>query len=87
VKMTPEHQRVLRAAIRPFDVPDIRERYIDGDFPRANAVQDLEKRFRWDLFWMAYRTHRDSMTPIMEDYNDAHIDTALRSIVRPLNDA
>jgi len=86
--MTPEHQRVLRAAIRPFDVPAIRERYKNGDFPHANAVKDLELRFRWDLFWMAHRTHRDSMAPIFDaGYTDAHIDTALRSIVRPLNDA
>lgn len=90
MKVTPEHQAALRAEIEPLDTPERRTKYRAGDFPRSDAVQDLDKRYRWDLLWactasgpVAYDT---PVGKILSEgrYKDAHLDTALRSIVAPL---
>lgn len=70
----------LRGAIEPFDTPAERARYVARDFPRAHIVRDLDRRYRWDLFWRAH-----GMEQLTGAYpGDAHIDTALRRIVAPL---
>jgi hypothetical protein len=77
----------LRDAIAPLDTTERRERYhLAGDFPRANVVKDLDKRYRWDLFWEAGCLYVLSDEPgrMPTDLSDAHIDTALRRIVAPL---
>lgn len=82
MKVTVEHQEVLRTAIGPLDTAERRATYLAGDFPRAELVKDLDVRYRWDLLWAS-----DAMTAIGDagrDYLDAHIDTALRSIVPAL---
>ena len=58
-----------------------RERYRAGDFPRADRVRDLDKRYRYDLFYAAggYR-----LLPEDDDLTDAHIYTALRRVVPSL---
>ena len=87
MKVTPEHLDTLRTAIEPFDTDERRERYRALDFPRADRVQDLNKRYRWDLFNEADRASgRPHLTTTMyvANYTDAHIDTALRAIVSPL---
>ena len=74
----------LRAAIAPFDTPEMRGRYRSGDFHRSECVKDHDKRYRWDLLamsgfqvWTLYDLY---------EVNDAHIDSALRSIVPSLHD-
>lgn len=80
MKVTPEHRIALRALIAPLDTEAVRARYIARDFPRAELVNDLDTRYRWDLFHAArgYEAVRDG------DYTTAHLDTALRAIVKPL---
>ena len=75
---------VLRAAIAPLDTPAARAQYIAGDFPRAEAVQDLDKRYRWDLLWAAMPSAEVCTLMDRNAAHDAHMDTALRSIVAPL---
>lgn len=76
---------VVARAIVPLDTTVARDAYRTGDFPRADRVNDLDKRYRWDLFWHAYRTNHDvSAALAAEDLSDAHIDTVLRSIVPSL---
>ena len=71
----------IRAAIAPLDTPAMRARYAARDIPRGDAVKDIDKRYRWDLFWQA-----GGMETISGggSYADAHIDTALRRVVAPL---
>lgn len=80
MKVTPEHLATLRAAIVPLDTEAVRDAYRSGQFPRADSVKDLDKRYRFDLYAAAgsWRLFDHS------GYNDTHIDTALRSIVAPL---
>lgn len=61
-----------------------RARYLTGDFPRAEAVKDLDTRYRWDLFWAATDGGRRRIWA-SGTYDDAHVDTALRRIVPPLS--
>lgn len=68
--------------IEPLDTRRARDIYIVGDFPRSHLVLDLDKRYRWDLFYAA-KAHR--VLPDDAGITDAHIDTALRTIVRPLH--
>lgn len=80
MKISAQHFEEIRAAIAPLDTEERRTAYRAGDFPRAARVQDLNKRYRWDLFWAA------GVSPQyhLEGLTDVHIDTALRSIVRVL---
>lgn len=80
MRVTRAHLDALRAAIAPYDTDPKRELYRTGKFFRSELVKDLDKRYRWDLFYSA-RGHE-----IIGDsgYLDSHIDTALREIVPPL---
>ena len=86
MRVTPEHLETIRAAIEATGYADdetIRERYRRRDIPRGDAVQDIDKRFRWDLYWAAAR-QSGGLPDSTDGYNDSHIDTALRAIVAPL---
>jgi len=62
--------------------PDVSEEYSNGRFVRSEKVKDLNKRFRWDLFWASTSV---SFRDALSDYlNNDHIDTALRRIVKPI---
>ena len=67
--------------IEVLDAPHRRAAYLAGDFPRAELVKDLDKRYRWDLAYAAGVHFGDLYD---EGLNDTHIDTALRMIVPPL---
>ena len=87
MKVTPQDFETIRAAIEATGYADdeaIRERYRTRQIPRGDAVQDIDKRFRWDLYWAAAR-RTGGLPDSTHGYNDAHIDTALRAIVRPLD--
>ena len=51
MRISADALEALRAAIAPADNTVARDAYRSGDFPRADAVHDLDKRYRWDLFW------------------------------------
>lgn len=69
--------------IAPVDCDALRAKYMAGDFPRgAGAVQDLDKRYRWDLYWHVF----DRGFRFNGEYNDSHIDTALRRAVPPITE-
>jgi hypothetical protein len=83
MRVSAEHQRIMRLAIEPLDTPQQRVRYLAGDFARSDQVKDLDKRYRWDLYWHAV----DGGTPMpdsTDDYTMDHLDTALRRIVKRL---
>ena len=88
MKMNQSHLELLETAINEvlIQFPNARENYRNGNFPRSDKVKDLNKRFRWDLFYSAIRKCPSSMTTssLYTYLNDNHIDTALRSIVEPL---
>jgi hypothetical protein len=83
MKVSSEHFAILNKIITPLNTNELREKYRWGDFPRAHLVEDLDKRYRWDLYWQAVR-NGNSLPDSTDGYNDAHIDTALRKIVKPL---
>lgn len=83
MKVTDAHRAVLAEAITPLDTTERRELYRTGQFPRADQVRDLDKRYRWDLYWLVVRNGQ-SLPDSTDGYNDAHIDTALRSLVPAL---
>lgn len=65
-----------------FDtVQDIVDMYQARDIPRAESVKDINKRFRWDMVYLA------KLSPWICDnlylyLDDTHIDTALRHVFR-----
>lgn len=71
---------ILKAAIEPVDLPEYRSRYKNRDIARADSVKDINKRYRWDLYYFAAR-QRGSLPDSTNGYNMDHIDTALRKIV------
>jgi hypothetical protein len=86
MKMPKELYERLEAAIAPLNTEHNRQMYREGKFPRAELVKDLDKRYRWDLFWASQRNDRVYYYVDVDgrSLNDTHIDTALRRIVAPL---
>ena len=82
MKVSSAHLAAMREAIHPLDTFERRAIYRAGTFPRADRVTDLDKRYRWDLLWLAIPVPG----PLWDipGLTDAHIDTALRTIVPPL---
>jgi hypothetical protein len=72
-------QESLANRISKLDTEDNRNAYREGRFPRADKVQDLDMRYRWDLF---HATKCRELVP--SHANSEHIDTALRRIVPKL---
>jgi hypothetical protein len=82
MKASPALVARLEAWIEPYDTPAARQGYLDGDFPRSDKVDDLDTRYRWDLFYGTeawYCIHQSDGVLL-----DAHIDTVLRKIIPPL---
>lgn len=84
LKIKAEHLQKLKDGIQRLDTPAERQRYIRGDFTGSDRVRDLYKRYRWDLYWAASRGDSDFHSNLYDYLNDDHIDSALRSIVPPL---
>lgn len=81
--LTEAERSAIAERVASFDTPDRRNAYRSRQFPRADRVKDLDKRYRWDLAYVA--DIRDVITAVYDrGGNDAHIDTALRMIVSPL---
>lgn len=85
MKMSSEYFDALQKVIGATDTAETRAQYIAGDFPRSDRVKDLDKRYRWDQFWHAQRELAAAGIRIPADLADAHIETALKRIVSPLN--
>lgn len=89
LKIKPEDLQKLKSAIAPLDTSHRRELYRSGRFPRAEAVRDLNMRYRWDLLNASGLKIGDGVgipgdLNLYQYLNDAHIDSALRSIVPAL---
>lgn len=80
MRMDRETFDALRVLIEAKDSPEWRGVYRERRFPRAEEVKDLDKRYRWDLFYAVY----GNSLPFFENTSDDHIDTALRRIVPAL---
>ena len=83
MKMSQEMRDEWTSRIEPLDTIEMRDAYRAGNFPRADLVKDLDKRYRWDLL-NAAMGWRGPCAAYDAGMNDTHIDTALRSIVDPL---
>jgi hypothetical protein len=81
MKVSDKEVRSLGMAISPFDTQEIRKSYKEGKFARSATTLDLNKRFRWDLYWAAYDRGFRFTT---EGLSDSNIDTALRKVIAPL---
>lgn len=80
MKMSDDTRAKLAEAIKPLDTDARRAQYRARDFPRAELVKDLDKRYRWDLLYAAGVAAKG----ILSGLDDSHIDTALRALVPSL---
>lgn len=67
----------MRELIAPLDTFQRREKYRNGLFPRADAVNNLNTRYRYDLM---YQSGAYKLLPV----NARNVDTALRRIIPDL---
>lgn len=81
----------LRSTVEPLllavDLNEYRKRYRALDIPRAGAVKDINKRYRWDLFNYAVTgaVRAQFFDAVYgSGANDTHTDSLLRSIVPAL---
>lgn len=90
MKIKQDDLEVLRKAIAPLDTPVRREAYRNRQFPRADRCKNVDMRYRWDLLYMSGLKIGDGVG-IKGDVNlysymdDTHIDSALRNLVKPLD--
>jgi len=49
-----------------------------------SRVKDLERRFRWDLFWSIPQKEREVIHSKFKNLTDDNIDVALKKIVKEL---
>lgn len=80
MKVTDKDFAILKEAIEAVDLPEYRERYRNREIARADSVQDINKRYRWDLYYFAARS-TNGLPDSQNGYNMDHIDTALKRIV------
>jgi hypothetical protein len=85
MKMSTNLFNSIKECIEALDTPEMREIYLRGDFPRSDKVEDLNKRYRWDLFFCWFRkTGENRLMLDVEELNNDDIDTALKKIVPPI---
>lgn len=88
MKIKPEHLAELKSAVARTDTSEKRAIYLEGSFPNADKVKDLNKRYRWDVLYASGLKIGDGVgtsgLPLYGYLDDTHIDTALRSIVPDL---
>jgi len=86
MKFSQAHVQILKDRMLPLINDKVIDSYQSGKFRGAEKVKDLNKRFRWDVFYASGTRIGDgvgisSNCGIEGDYNDIHIDTALRSFI------
>jgi len=83
MKMTKENFTFLKESIDEVltKYPNVREEYEQGNFPRSESVNDLQKRYCFDMLYGAgiLSWVCDALYKV-NDLNDDHIYTALRAI-------
>ena len=81
MKMSQEHQKILKWYILLALPKHLPKDYEWGNFPRSDKVKDLNKRYRWDVYHTAFRIY--GKPSIFTEYSNDHIDTVLRKIIKP----
>jgi hypothetical protein len=74
----------LGELIAPLDTWENRQRYVRMEIDSVATIVSINMRHRWDLYWSA--CPQGFAFSNRHELNDAHIDTALRSIVPLLFD-
>lgn len=78
MKMTKEHYDHIKSQIESLD----REQVLAHK--RLKLGNDVNKRFRWDLF-NAAKLYNFASSTLYDYLNDTHIDTALKQVVIELD--
>ena len=73
----------LKELIEPEDFESRRQTYRDRKIPRADAVKDIDMRYRWDLYWAFAKSWREKYQETRK-YSEVTVDTALKRIVKKL---
>ena len=85
MKMTSEHLSILKTGVDKVlsANPNAVAMYSKGEFPRADKVKDLQRRFCFDLFYASGVKIGDGVGTqgdIIGAYTDDHLYTALKAI-------
>jgi hypothetical protein len=83
MKISLEERARMATMLSGYDTEDRRQAYREGRFPRADAVKDLDKRYRWDLF---YYVGMANEMRFGRDVYDSHIYTVLSRLVPSLSE-
>jgi|SanBayMetagenome_1026888.scaffolds.fasta_scaffold82028_1 hypothetical protein len=72
----------LVSSIRPIDTNELRKAFNEAIATGRIKANDPDMWYRWRVYHLAF----DAGFRFSEEYNDAHIDTALRRAVPQLSD-
>lgn len=87
MKMSKETYQELKTVIDNLMLKDtaLRQDYRNGDFANSDKVKDLDKRFRFDVWWYIKKQNPALANMVAnEDLNDDHLYTALKKTIPPL---
>lgn len=85
MKIKVEHYKILKQLIKDVKTTHGLTKLLEykESLKNDSRVKDLDKRFRWDLFWEIKAAERSKLVDDLYEYmNDDHIDTALKNIVK-----
>lgn len=77
----PEHYWELREKIEPWDTPERRALYIDGNFPKSANTKNVAMRYRWDLMYSVPGLNQWTCDALYPYLDDEQIDSAMRHIL------
>ena len=82
-------RQTMRELVAPYDIEARRQAYREGRFPRADKVTDLDRRYRWDLFYksgLAMLFDTGIGGQYESGINGDHIYTALKRVIPSLSE-
>jgi hypothetical protein len=83
-KASPELVEEVRSLISQIDSQELREKYRQGNINNNFEGQDMDKRYRYDLFWAAAGDIYSKVNK--EGLKSDHLDTLLKEVVPPLSE-
>jgi hypothetical protein len=71
----------MKELIEPHDTLERSEAYVNGNIPRYELVKDINRRYRFDLY---YATRAWRAIPDGFKHTDEHLHTALKTFIPDL---
>ena len=73
-------EQAINRVIARYTIEYLVETYESGNFPRADKVEDVQRRLCFDLFYAAHRDGYQLSPAAQNELNSDHLYTALKRL-------